>query len=381
MSESRITLGRNICAAREKMGWRQMDLARVIDAKSAETISQIEKGGREVKAWELSRIADALHVEFQELLSPQPLEFGPPPLWRKEAGATKQDTESRLRQRSQRYRKVMELTDSCPQKGLPSYDNFDVVAVSYARLETLSRTTGASLNLGERPADRLFEVLENTYGVMIFYQDLGQGGSAVSVRGPYGPAMLLNSREPPWRRNFSCAHELFHLLTWSSTPRERLNQDPALFETVEKHAEAFASGLLLPSASLSHALDHVSVSEQVDIAKLISIARQFGVSTSALLWRMKNLRMLTKQTTEQLLGDMTFQRADRSTMFEHWWTPPDLPSRFVELAFVAYREGKLSRARLAEMLEKDLADLPQLLSFYGLGMECEHVPEAKVAHP
>lgn len=380
MSEMRVTLGRNICAARERMGWRQVDLAKVIDAKSSEIISQIEKGGREVKAWELSRIADALHVEFQDLLSPQPLEFGPPPLWRKEARSSKQETESQLRQRSQRYRRVMELTDSCPQKELPSHDGFDVVAASYVELEALSQTTSATLNLGDRPADSLFDVLENTYGVMIFYQDLGQDGSAVSVRGPYGPAMLLNSHEPPWRRNFSCAHELFHLLTWNATPRERLDQDSAMFETVEKHAETFASGLLLPRESLKSALANAAVSEHIEVAQLIAVARKFGVSTSALLWRMKNLGMMEAQTAEQLLGDVAFQRADRFTMPAHWWTPPDLPSRFVELAFVAYGRGQLSRARLATILETDLATLPQLLRFYGLNMECERVSEAEIAY-
>ena len=246
MSELTEALGSNICAAREKLGLRQADLAKVIGANSAETISQIEKGGREVKAWELSKIADALHVDFQDLLSSQPLQFGPSALWRKAGGPTRQETEAKLRLRSQRYYKVMELTDSCPQEELPSHDEIDVVSVSYPELERLSQTTAAALKLGERPAERLFAVLEDAFGVMIFYQDLGEDGSAVSVRGPYGPAMLLNSHEPPWRRTFSCAHELFHLLTWNATPRERLAKESALFATVETQAEVFASGLLLP---------------------------------------------------------------------------------------------------------------------------------------
>jgi len=379
MSELRMSVGSNIRAAREKMGWRQADLAKVINAKSSEIISQIEKGGREVKAWELSRIAEALHVEFQDLLGPQPLEFGPPPLWRKEAAVAKAETEAKLRQRSQRYRMVMELTGSCPQSELPSHDGLDVVGASYRELEALAGSTRSTLNLGEHPAERLFDVLENTQGVMIFYQDLGEDGSAVSVCGPYGPAMLLNSCEPPWRRTFSCAHELFHLMTWNAIPTEGL-QKGTKFDTLERHAEAFASALLLPGSSLKSALANAGVGEHIEVAQLIGVARRFGVSTSALLWRMKNLGMMEPQTAEKLLGDAVFQRADRSTMPAHWWTPPDLPSRFVELAFVAYGRGQLSRAKLATMLETDLATLPQLLASYGLNMECERVSEAEIAY-
>jgi len=328
----------------------------------------------------LSKIAEALHVDFHELLSSQSLQFGPAALWRKAGGPTRQETEARLRQRSQHYRMVMELTGSCPQKELPSYDQFEVVAASYAELEALAQTTATALDLGDRPADRLFDELENTFGVMIFYQDLGEDGSAVSVRGPYGPAMLLNSREPPWRRNFSCAHELFHLLTWAATPMQRLTEDAAVFETVEKHGEAFASALLLPKAAVIESLQRVPKGEGVEIAQLVGMARDFGVSTSALLWRMTNLRLITRQAAEHLLGGSTFRGADRCTQAGRWWTPPDLPIRFVQLAFVAYRQGRLSRARLATILETNLADLPRLLTLYGLDMECELVSKAQVTH-
>jgi len=41
-------------------------------------------------------------------------------------------------------------------------------------------------------------------------------GSAASAIGPFGPAILMNSKEAPWRRNYNFAHELFHLITWES---------------------------------------------------------------------------------------------------------------------------------------------------------------------
>jgi len=378
MSDLRTVLGRNIREARERLGLRQEDLAKVIGAGSSQIISQIEKGGREVKAWELYKISNALHVEYQDLLSDEGPHFGPAPRWRKEPVRTKEETEAKLRLRSQRYRQVMELAGVCTTVQLPWQDTFDVLSCDYAELEDLASAVGKELELGDHPADRLFSVLEDKYCVMIFYQDL-EDGSAVSVRGPYGPAMLLNSREPPWRRNFSCAHELFHLLTWNATPWEELAKEPKACELLEKHAEAFASALLLPRAPLVSALQQRSKAHRLEISDLIRLAREFGVSTAALLWRIQNPRLISRQTTEELLSSVTFKQADRATMSEYWWTPPDLPKRYVELAFVAHKEGKLSSARLADVLETDLSGLPALLALYGLNMEFDLVYEAEIA--
>jgi len=321
---------------------------------SSETISQIEKGNREVKAWELSVIAKTLKVEFQDLLSEEGPQFGPAPLWRVRATAKKEETEALLRLRSQRYRHVMELTDSCARVELPRLDTFAL---------------GQQMELGNRPSERLFRVLEDEYCVMIFYQDLGEDGSAVCVRGLYGPAMLLNGREPPWRRNFSCAHELFHLLTWDVLSGDRIDADREVFETVERKANAFASALLLPREPLAQVVRERCVGNQIEMPQMIRIARDFGVSTSALLWSMVNWGFIPRQAPEEVLSNPSFRRQDRRTMAERWTTPSDLPERMVQLAFIAHLQGKLST---------NLTGLPALLEEYGLDLEFDLVYKAEI---
>jgi len=173
MSDVRMALARNIRVARKALGLRQQDLADAIGVGSSETISQIEKGNREVKAWELSVIAKTLKVEFQDLLSEEGPQFGPAPLWRVRATAKKEETEALLRLRSQRYRHVMELTDSCARVELPCLDTFDIIGATYDDVYDLAKTLGQQMELGNRPSERLFRVLEDEYCVMIFYQDLG----------------------------------------------------------------------------------------------------------------------------------------------------------------------------------------------------------------
>jgi len=380
MTETRLAVGRNIRAARKRLGLRQKDLADSIGAASSETISQIEKGIREVKAWELSIIAKTLSVEFEDLLSEQGPQVGPAPLWRESGIANKEETEGLLRLRSQRYRRVMELTDSHPTFELPSLDTFDVMGASRAQVREFAESIGRQMQLGDRPADRLFAALENDYCVMVFYRALDEDGSAVCVLGPHGPAMLLNSGEPPWRRNFSCAHELFHLLTWKALPREELDAKPQRFGAMEKKANAFASALLLPREPLTQALRERTASSLVEMPDLIGIAREFGVSTSALLWAMVNYGLIPREVPEKVLTSPSFRRKDRRTMAERWWTPSELPERMVQLAYIAHLQGKLSRARLATILETSPTELPTLLAEYGLDLEFNFAYEAQFAH-
>ena len=381
MTDKRKALGRNIHKARKRAGLTQEELAHAIGVKAGETVSQMEKGSREVKAWELSAIAKAVNVDFGDLLREDGPQYGPAPLWRAEPDSGEGLTETLLHLRSQRYHQVMKLTDSCGDEELPRRDDFDVGSASFRAVQRLARDVGGTLQLGARPAKQLFRVLEELFGVMIFYRDLGEKGSALSVRGDYGPAMLLNSREPPWRRTYSCAHELFHLVTWDALPSGALAHDAVLFASVETRANVFASALLLPEKAVTDALRPYSKDGSIDPAELIDIARDFGVSTSSLMWGMVNWGFLPRRKPENMLKDPAFRWQDRQTMSGHWWTPPELPERFVRLALIAHKQGEISQARLASMLETNLTELAALLEQYALSLEFDLVPEAEIAYP
>ena len=125
--------------------------------------------------------------------------------------------------------------------------------------------------------------------------------------------------------------------------------------------------------------EHV-IAGRLRLSHIIDVARLFGVSTTALLWRLVNLGVISREAPNEILRDTTFRDADRATMSGHWWTPRDLPKRFVERAFVAHKLGRLSRARLAKLLEQDIASLPGFLALYGLDIELLDVAyEAQVS--
>jgi Zn-dependent peptidase ImmA (M78 family) len=212
----------------------------------------------------------------------------------------------------------------------------------------------------------LIPILEERYGIQVWYTDLGKEGSAACVVGDFGAAILMNSSEAPWRRSFNFGHELFHIITWGSFLPERVQSDPDLEKQMEKLANAFSSSLLLPTELLMPEFDKRVSKRKISYADLIGLAREFDVSTEALLWRLRTLRRIEKDTVERLLENDVFRELDRASMRGRWWDPSPLPERFVRLAFLAYQKGRLSRSRLAQYLETSLPRLPTLLMEYGL---------------
>ena len=130
--------------------------------------------------------------------------------------------------------------------------------------------------------------------------------------------------------------------------------------------------MLLPSAEVGEVFDKNVVNGTISYRAIVGMAREFDVSTEALLYRLVSLRRLGREAVQGLLSDPGFRSLDRMSMPPKWWQPPELPERFVRTAFFAYKQGSLSRARLAEFLETDLLRLRDRLSEFGLHDESDY---------
>jgi Zn-dependent peptidase ImmA (M78 family) len=93
-------------------------------------------------------------------------------------------------------------------------------------------------------------------------------------------------------------------------------------------------------------------------AELVDMARSYGVSSEALLWRLRNLGLMSEEAVRERLSSDEFRRIDRGTMPTHWSDPPiELPDRFVRLVGLAYQAGALSRSVAAKYLETNPGEL------------------------
>ena len=357
-------LGKKIRRYRERLKLTQADLAAKMGFNSSEIVSQIERGGREIKVWELVELTRHLQISISDLIEGRKPEMDAVVLWRKSPEMEKELKEAEFLKRYRQYALLEEMSGMRPGRSLPQ-KAVDSGTLDFQTADRIALEIRREFNLGDRPAGDLERVLQNDFGVKIWYMEMSEG-SAASIYGPEGPAILMNSKEAPWRRNYNFGHELFHLITWKSINPQIITNTHGLWDRLEKIANAFASALLLPAEPVTIEFERYLESGKISYPDLIGIARDFGVSTEALLYRLLNLKRVTKASVEKVFKDPIFRDIDRSTMAACWWQPPAIPERFVRLAFIAYQKGRLSRAKFSEMLDTSLIDLPETLQEYGL---------------
>lgn len=365
MDDLQKTLGERIQLLRKKLGLTQQVFAEQAGFAVHQIVSQIENGTREVKAWELVAISKALQTDIQKLLEVESADDNPVLVWRDYRDGDTSIKEASFLQRCERYHQLEEWLDMGPSRELPQVD-IDARDTGLDDVRRIAIDISKTLDLGSIPAASLASVLENDYAVKIWYEDLDENGSAASAFGDFGYGIMMHSQQPPWRRNYSFAHELFHLVTRDCISAEEAAEDEDLYENVERLADRFAGMLLLPVDALCSEFDRRKRSNGVKYSDAVEMARRFEVSTAALLWGLVGCGRLQADRAKEVLADPAFREQDRMSMPSHWWHPPEMPERFVSLAFLAHQKGKMSRARLATYLETSLLDLPAKLAKYGL---------------
>ncbi|MFC2035811.1 hypothetical protein ACFLUJ_06800, partial [Chloroflexota bacterium] len=106
----------------------------------------------------------------------------------------------------------------------------------------------------------------------------------------------------------------------------------------------------------------------ISYTDLIMIAQEYEVSSVALLWRMCNIGWLRNEQVFKILEDAEFQQLNNNLRVNDY-EDEELPARYVTLCYTGYQNGKISKAKLAELLGVSLSDLSKRLKEYGFADE------------
>ena len=339
-------IGARVKHYRTRLDLSQTDLARAIGVNSAQIISQIESGVRELTARELARAAKALTTSVANLLTDSEPDL-PTARWRDRPQKNFKEVEARLCLRCERFALLEEWCGERTYRPLPVVSLQKGLLPRIGEILRVAQEIRNAMELGGRPASSLKDVLEEGYGIRIFHDSFD--GTALCVSGQFGKAILLNRDNVRSRRNFSLAHELFHLLVEGIYPG-------GAGEDEERHAQVFASALLLPSESISAALGGKAKDGKIHVRELVAAAQEFHVSTEAMLWRLCNLGNMSKETVKSILANENLKSFEiRGLRITD--APDDLPERFTRLAYTAYDRGRLGLNKLAEFLEVKVEQL------------------------
>jgi len=357
-------LDKRIMAARQAAGFSITESAQKLGFKNYQTLSAIEKGARKINAHELVMMARlygrTLDYFLESDVAPDPV-----PLWRK---TTKTDINQIQRQFLSFLESYSNLEHLLGLKRRwkdvqKNYDRDDFSVNGFEQADKLGSDIHNFLDLGSRPSLNLLNVLENKFRFKILHLSLGDGVSGASVvDNILGVGILINAKDAPWRKNFDLAHELFHIVTWNVFSPEEIGNGTTKTRP-EQYADIFASSLLLPETHLLDALKETATDNEIRFVDIIELAKDFGVSSEAILWRLVNLDRLKKSQVQKILDDPDFRDVDRTRRRSLYseGKPSKFPSRFISLACRCMLEGKISRGTFAEYLEIDRAEIDEYL--------------------
>lgn len=363
--ESRLVRqGAMLRKIRESSSRSAEEVASLLGFGNRQSVYDLEAGRRDLKAYEAMQLAEYYSVSPEVLLNDAAI--SPCPVfWRGEADTL---AENLLRTRLERYEKLVSLAGCVAEGGMPSYSLSE--NSSYEYVEKLAGDVVCLLKLGQYPARALEEALRKHWNVVVFHVPLESGSGACMRKGQIS-AILLNSDEVWWRRNFSLGHELFHLLfdDCSGVAPDRL----------ETLANVFASHLLMPDQFIKSDIQAVTCDGKIRYFDLMSLAKEYMVSTEALLWRLCRLEIVEREFVESFRTNSDLKELDKDVHEEIHREEPSLPLYMARLAYRVYLNGSISVGKLAEYMETTVGQLKSVLRSHGIDPFAEYY-ETSLGH-
>ncbi|MBU6389700.1 ImmA/IrrE family metallo-endopeptidase [Patescibacteria group bacterium] len=238
---------------------------------------------------------------------------------------------------------------------------------------TLAEATRKRLNLDNAPIKNIFTLLEDE-GLLVVRMPVGGDGlsGAFYLEPDSGKGtVLINNRHALGRQIFTAAHEYCHYLLDRDT-KVFIDFDSELSGAKplpEKRADCFAAHFLLPEAGLRRYIDKtLKVSgKTLDDYGLAKIRFEYGTSWQATIIRLSELGYRFNIPYKEKIQQTAYlNKLAAQLNLEPEGNPKEpeieLPTEFVRLAFEAYRQGKISLGRLAELLRKSEVEVQELLA-------------------
>ena len=244
------------------------------------------------------------------------------------------------------------------------------------------------LNIGHTPVADIAELIA-TQGIWASAIDLPDHMSGLFLRHPsIGMAILVNASHPHVRKRFSFAHEYAHALFDQDRTMSVSSTDNSS-EQVEKRANAFAAAFLMPRGGVYEALQRLDKrfrgrpqqliydaasggsiesemrspprTQRVTCKDVAIVARRFGVSYRASVYRLRSLRYVSQAECADLperedLGrdylrvlSMREEQNEAVRAEDSRTRYRELRAEIANLAVEAYRREEISRGRLLEL--------------------------------
>lgn len=140
--------------------------------------------------------------------------------------------------------------------------------------------------------------------VLAMYKPLSEGLWGLSLKSAdnSGRFMLINSNSTRGSQHFTIAHELYHLY-FDEHPTPHFCSQATLSDSSERCANMFASALLMPRDGMCQHLTAAELkAKSVSVETALRLEHLYGVSHVTLVVRLKELKLITQECADYLLG-------------------------------------------------------------------------------
>jgi Zn-dependent peptidase ImmA (M78 family)/transcriptional regulator with XRE-family HTH domain len=358
-------LGARIAVLREARGLTGQQLGDALGLSRSQ-VSKIEHGSRKLEVSELAEIADVLEVSLAELLGTErssSLSLAARVMAIPDADGTLA-SRRRMRQLLEAEATLASTTGLTASRPTPSgvavlsqisAQGFPPGRPSWQDGEDLATLVREGLGLGRAPIADVADLAEQHFALDVLAWPTGKAVSGLCAHGQGVAMMLISTAFPYGHQRFTTAHELAHHLL--RDPRE-IVIDSGLYDNttpIEKRANAFAAALLMPPDGLRD----MTAGRPIDETALSRLMRHFGVSYSALLYRLATscVGLLSQQARDAWLGRSvsTVLRAANDPSPDELTVADEarrIPARLWRSAQAGYQAGRVGIGTLAALADE-----------------------------
>lgn len=199
-------------------------------------------------------------------------------------------------------------------------------------------------NIGIDPIHNIIQLLEDKEIKVIELFDVDEkfDGLATYVNDKF-PVIVVNGNFPVERKRFTLLHELGHLL---------LNLPDCEVKKEENYCNNFASEFLFPREIVIN--EFGGKRNHITLTELISLQEKYGISIPAIVYRLVDAGILSKQQHSNFYKKTRFNPSLNREVNQSRFKTPEKSNRFERLVYRALAQENISFSKASSLLNKNI---------------------------